>query len=148
MSKTPGRKPQYSSFRKRQLSSEAKIIIELIKNQPLTKDELCQNTKLNIRTFYRINSFLLEQKIIKPIDGMYALWNFDPLEKQIENALIKLQKKTAFIGTSMISNEMGIPWPEIETVTCKVAKKLGLTKGTTDGIHTSFYNTSKEKPSK
>jgi DNA invertase Pin-like site-specific DNA recombinase len=65
MIKTPGRKPQSrvpSSSRKNQLSSDAKIIIPLIKEQPQTKEEICKETKISDRTFYRIISLLEEQK--------------------------------------------------------------------------------------
>jgi len=147
MRKKPGRNSTSSPFRKRELSSDAKILVTLI-NKPQTKKEICQETKMNDRTFYRNISILEEkQKIIKCEDSSYALWNFNPLKKQIENAFIKFQKKP-FIGTSSISSEVGIPWREIETVTCKVAKERGLTKGSTDGINTCFYDTSKEEASK
>ena len=140
MSKRPGRKPQSSLFRKRQLSSEAKIIIELIKNQPLTQDELRKNTKLNIRTFYRINAFLLEQNIIKYIDGMCSLWNFDTLEKKIEDAISKLLREGLLVYPINVVNEVGKPWHEIEAVTYKVVEKRGLTITTMNG-ETVFLKT-------
>ncbi len=131
MIKTPGRKPQLrnpSSYRKKQLSSDAKIIITLIKKQPQTKEEICKETKINPRTLYRIISLLKEQKIVKFEDNTYALWYFNPLEKQIEDAFSKLLIGNPIVHFSHLVNELGRPWNEIEAVTLKVAKKLGLTR--------------------
>jgi hypothetical protein len=131
MIKTPGRKPQSpvpSSSRKNQLSSDAKIIITLLKKQPQTKEEICKETKIGIRTFYRIISLLEEQKIVKCEDHTYALWYFNPLEKQIEAAFSRLLIGNEIVHFSHLVNEIGRPWNEIEAVTLKVAKKLGLTR--------------------
>ena len=133
MIKTPGRKPEDSPFKKRQLSSDAKIIITLIKKQPQTKEEICEKTKISDRTFYRIISILEEQQIIKRVDRMYALWNFDFLEKTIEDALSKLLRKNPVVYPIFVVNEVGKLWPEIEAVTYKIANKLGLTITTMNG---------------
>jgi hypothetical protein len=136
MIKTPGRKNQSivpSSSRKNQLSSDAKIIITLIKNQPQTKEEICKETKINIRTFYRIISLLEEQKIVKYEDNTYALWYFNPLEKQIEDAFSKLLLRNEIVHHSHIVDKLGRPWNEIEAVTLKVAKKLELTRFESNG---------------
>jgi hydroxymethylpyrimidine pyrophosphatase-like HAD family hydrolase len=130
MIKTPGRKPQSpvpSSFRKNQLSSDAKIIITLIKKQPQTKEEICKETKISDRTFYRIISLLEEKKIVKCEDHTYALWYFNPLEKQIEDTFSKLLIQNEIVHPDHIVNEIGRPWHEIEVATRKIAKKLGLT---------------------
>jgi hypothetical protein len=129
MIKTPGRKPQSpnpSSSRKNQLSSDAKIIITLIKEQPQTKEEICKETKISPRTFYRIISLLEEQKIVKCEDHTYALWYFNPLEKQIEAALSKYITEEKYVTCNIIVDEIGKPWREIEALTLEVAKKKGL----------------------
>jgi DNA-binding transcriptional regulator LsrR (DeoR family) len=131
MIKSPGRKPQSlnpSPSGKNQLSSDAKIIIALIKKQPQTKQEICKETKISDRTFYRIISLLNEQKIVKIEDHTYALWYFNPLEKQIEDAFSKLLKQNPIVHYSHIVNEVGRPWSEIEASTLKIAKKIGLTQ--------------------
>ena len=131
MNKTPGRKPQsrtLRSSRKNQLSSDTKIIVSLIKKQPQTKEEICKETKISDRTFYRIISLLEEQKIVKCEDHTYALWYFNPLEKQIEDAFSKLLIGDQILHFSHIVNEIGKPWHEIEAATYKIAKKLGLTR--------------------
>jgi len=127
MSKRPGRKPQQSAFRKRQLSSDAKIIVALLKNQPQDKAQLLQSTGVSESAFYRDASFLLGTGIIKITDGTYSLWFFDPLEKIIEDTLIKFTSEKQFVNAIVISNEIGKPWPEIASLTYQVAKKLGLT---------------------
>jgi hypothetical protein len=131
MIKTPGRKPQSpmpSSTKKKQLSNDAKIISALIKKQPQTKDEICKETKIEERTFYRVISFLEEQKIVKCEDHFYAMWDFNPLEKQIEVAFFKLQEEFPIVNYNDLIDEIGKPWNEIEAITLKVAKKLGLTR--------------------
>ena len=127
MSKTPGRPPESSPFKKTQLSSDAKIIIALIKMQPQSKEEICEKTKVSDRTFYRIISLLEKQKITKSQDHMYSLWNFDFTEKTIQDALTKLTQGTTFATPNQIANEVGKPWPEIQAATYKIAHKLGLT---------------------
>ena len=127
MIKTPGRKPEDSPFKKRQLSSDAKIIITLIKKQPQTKEEICKETKISDRTFYRIISLLEEQQIVKCTDHTYALWYFDPLEERIEAAFSKLLLGNPILHSDHIVSAIMKPWPEIEAVTYKVAEKLGLT---------------------
>jgi len=125
MSKTPGRKPQHSPFKKRQLSSDAKILVTLIKNQPQTKEELFKETKISDSTFHRNISFLKELKIIKCVDGMYALFNFDFIEKTIEAAMTRLLGENGYVNNEWLINEVGKSWPEIKAQTYKVAKKLG-----------------------
>jgi hypothetical protein len=124
----PGRKQltQPGFAGKKELSSDAKIIVALVKKQPQNRDELCQNAAVNLKTFYRISSFLQEKGIIKCINGVYALKEFDFLEKQIEDALIRFTTGN-FCTPGLLANEVGRPWPTIQALTYKIAKKLGLT---------------------
>ena len=140
MSKTPGRKPQNSLYRKRLLSSDAKIIAILMEKQPLTKKELCEETKISESAFYRNFRLLEEQHIIKNVDGLYSLWNFDTLEKIVKDALSKIIREKKIVYPHFVVNEIGKPWPEIEAVTYKMANKLGLTKGTTTSGETVFLD--------
>ena len=140
-SKTPGRIPNLkeSVSRKDQLSSDAKIIIALLKRQPLTKKEICIETKLSQQTFYRNVSLLKRKQIIQDLDQKYALWNFEPLETKIEAVFSKLMEETNYaIGADQIVNKMGMPWHEIEHLTLKIAKKLGSTIKIKDGQYI-FY---------
>jgi hypothetical protein len=122
----PGRKTEAGAFRKRQLSSDAAIILALIKKQPQTKEELCQNTHISDSTFYRISSFLKEHNAIKSIGGGYALWNFDFIETIVEDALIKIVREKKIVYRDTLVGEVGKPWPQIEAITYEKVKKLGL----------------------
>jgi hypothetical protein len=140
MIKTPGRKPKHSPFKKRQLSSDAKIIITLIKKQPQTKEEICIETEISDRTFYRIISLLEVRQIVKRVDHTYALWNFDFIEKTIETAMTKLLGENGYVNSEWLIDEVGKPWQEIQSATLKIAKKLGLTI-TTMNSQTAFLKT-------
>ncbi len=139
MSEGPGRPPEEeSSSRKTELSSDAKIILALLKKQPQTRDELCENTGIKDRTFYRMDSFLQDSNIIKCVDGMYALWNFEFLEKQIEDVFRRFLSERQVVYSTFLVNELGKPWLQIEAATYKVAKKLGL-EILPDGMDKMFF---------
>jgi hypothetical protein len=124
--KTPGRKTQSSAFRKRQLSSDAKIISALLKKQPQTKQEIIENTNISDRTLYRNLPLLEKNQIIKRVDQRFALWGFDVLEESIEAAFTKMLMKKSTIPYSFMVNQIGKPWRDIEAASFKIAKKLGL----------------------
>jgi hypothetical protein len=142
MSKRPGRKPaaRAGPTSKSQLSSDTKIIIALMKKQPLTKKEICLETKISEQTLYRKISILNDNHITKCVDQKYALWNFDPLETQIENAFSNLFKHEGcwFVTQNHIASELGMPWSQIEALTLEVAKRLGSKIVPKDGKYT-FY---------
>ena len=140
MSKTHRIKPESSPNRKTDLSSDAKIIVALIKNQPLTKEELCKAAKISDSSFYRNVPLLEEEKTIKCVDDMYSLFDYDSLEKKIEDALIKIIREKKIVFPRFVENEIGKPWHEIEAMTYKVAHKIGLTMGETDRGETTFYD--------
>jgi hypothetical protein len=140
MNKTSGRKTQVSPFKKTQLSSDAKIIATLLKNQPQTKESICKETKISDSSFYRNIPLLEKAKLIKHIDQTYALWDFDILEERIEAALSNLIKENPILHYSHIVNEIGKPWREIEDTTFKIAKKLELTIMIQEG-YPVFYGT-------
>jgi hypothetical protein len=65
MSAKRGRKPEVSASRKRQLSSDAKIILAFLKKQPQELREICESTKISDRTFYRVSSFFRKKVLSK-----------------------------------------------------------------------------------
>ena len=139
VSKKPGRSPGSIGFsKKKQLSTDAKIIRILLKEQPLTGKEICEKEKINPQTFSRHIKFLLETNLIKSLDNKYALWNFDPIETQIESAFSILFQKCMFVSSDLIACEVGKPWSEIESLTLKIAKKLG-SKITKENYKYKFY---------
>jgi len=94
------------------LSSDAKIIAALLKKQPQTKESICKETKISDSSFYRNIPLLEKTKLIKQIDQIYALWDFDVLEERIEAALSKLIKENPILHFSHVVNEIGKPWHE------------------------------------
>ncbi len=81
----PGRKrSKYVAYVKRRLSSDARIIVALLRKQPLGKDELCKKAGVPLSTFYRICRMLEDLGILKEIEvGGYALWSYSEIEKEI-----------------------------------------------------------------
>jgi len=109
-----------------------------MKKQPQTRADICKQATVNPKTFYRVTSFLEEIKIIKRIDGMYALWNFDYLEKKIEDALSKISREKKVVYPNTLVNEIGKPWREIESIVQAKAKELGLIRSSTQSGETVF----------
>ena len=129
LTKKPGRKPkhQYNPTKKSRLSSDARIILSLIKNQPLTKKQICDETKISTQTFYRNISILNKKQIIKCVDQKYSLRNFEPLETKIESAFTKLMNADGawYVLSDDLVSELKMPWHKIESLTLNIAKKLG-----------------------
>jgi hypothetical protein len=135
----PGRKRTgYSASGKKRLSSDARIIVALLKKQPQSKDELCKGAMVSKSAFYRIRPLLTGSGVIKEVEGEYALWTFSELEKSVEDALFRLIRKGYRITLEDLTNEVGKPWSEIETVTYSILKKYKLQIRTVNG--TEFIN--------
>ena len=126
--KKAGRPPKPyspSPYRKKGLSSDARVIIALKKKQPQNRKELCNNAKISKATFYRVRSLLISSDVIKEVDVGYALRDFNTMETVVEDAFDLLIKKGGVIHTEDIENEVGMSWREIETITRAIAKKRG-----------------------
>jgi hypothetical protein len=127
MSKKPGRKPENRLPRGKQLSCDAKFIYALHKKQPQTKEELCKNAQINIRAFYRVSNFLKKQNIVKCDNGgWYSFSDFVNEEKQIADALMKALDERWIVSFETMEAKLGRPWREIESLTRKIAKDLGV----------------------
>ena len=140
MSKRVGRKQTDSIYQRKDLGSDARFMAALLKEQPQTKEELRKNAKLPEATFYKTATLLEKHKIIKRIDNTYSLFNYDPIEKQIKEALILQTRDSTHwrVTSNNLANAVGKPYPEIESLVYKIAKELGLTIVPEDGI-TYFY---------
>jgi sugar-specific transcriptional regulator TrmB len=108
------------------LSTDAKLIIALLRKQPQAKDELCKNSGIHLSSFYRILPLLKGRGIIKETEGGFALWTYIELEKAIENALDKFEKTDSIIALNKIASEVGVPPSEIESIIYHIAKKRGM----------------------
>lgn len=130
----PGRKREkYSVGGKRRLSSDARIIVALLKKQPQSKEELCKNAGVSRSAFYRLRPLLADSGVIKEVEGGYALWTFSELEKMVEDALFRLIRRGYQITLEDLTNEVGKPWSEIENVTYATLKRYGLQIKTVHG---------------
>lgn len=135
MLRKPGRKRSgYPTYPRRRLSSDARVIVALLKRQPQKKDELCKAAGVSIATFYRIRRMLEDSGIIKEVEGGYALWTFKDLEKSIEDALLRLIKPGTLLSVEALCNEVGKPWHEIESLVYPICKKHNLTITTVKGV--------------
>lgn len=111
---------------KTRLSADAKLIVALLRKQPQTKAELCKNTGIDTSTFYRNLPLLKRRGIIKETKDGFALWTYIELEKDIENALDKLEKTDSVITFNKIASEVGVHPSEIEPMIYRIAKKRGM----------------------
>lgn len=60
----------------KKIGADARILIALINNQPLTRIKLCKEANINESTFYRHKRVLENLGIIKETKNGYSLWNF------------------------------------------------------------------------
>jgi pyridoxine/pyridoxamine 5'-phosphate oxidase len=118
-------KNRKSSHREK-LSSDARIIIALLKKQPQTRNELCKTADIHSSTFYRNIHLLKGRVILKETEGGYALWTYIELEKAIETALDKLEKTDSVITFNKIASEVGAHPSEIDSIIYPIAKKRGM----------------------
>ena len=58
------------------LGADAKIIIALLKQQPLKRIELCEKANINESTFSRYKRLLLNNGILKESDQGFSLWYY------------------------------------------------------------------------
>ena len=75
----------------RRLSADAKIILQLMKNQPQKHSELWRNAKIHRATFYRVIPLLETKDIVKKTVEGYALGDYNPLEGAMRKVLQKYQ---------------------------------------------------------
>jgi len=130
----PGRKrTAYSASKKRRLSSDARIIVALLKKQPQNKDMLWKSAAVSKSVFYRVRPVLEDLGILKETESGYTLWTFSELEETVEDALFRLIKEGYQIKIEDLANEAGKPWSEIETATYAILKKNGLQIRTVNG---------------
>jgi len=80
------------------LGAGAKILIALIKGQPLKRIDLCKNTGIDESTFNRYKRFLLNERIIKKTPKGYCLYGFNDLSSYWD----RVQKNCLEAGGSLI----------------------------------------------
>ncbi len=70
----PANSQYYKASDTKSLGADAKIIIALLKQQPLKRVEICQRANINESTFSRYKRLLVNQKIIKESNQGFSLW--------------------------------------------------------------------------
>lgn len=123
----PGRKRVGSLFyRKRGLSSDARIILALLKKQPQSIDDLCKNASIPRQTQYRVLPTLKDLGIIVETQRGYALGNY----KDAEEAVIKAIEKWRIMGfrdpdPREIADEVNLSTEDAEAFARKTKDKTG-----------------------
>jgi hypothetical protein len=123
----PGRKRVANPlYRKSRLSSDAIIILALLKKQPQDKDELLKNIKISRAVFYRTIGLLEDFKILRKTEDGYALCGYSDSEKDVINA-IGLWEEVAFRypTPAEIANETGLSLENAEALARKTHGTTG-----------------------
>lgn len=127
----PGRpKKEKDSRPKKELLSDAKFLVALLKGQPLSKNELLNHPTYKLRksTFDRSKERLIDNKVIKEVDGKFSLWNYEPLEAKLEECFRGWEREGLFVRTVSIddlSNRVGESPDEVKRFAYKLARKYG-----------------------
>lgn len=93
----------------RKLSTQAKVMAALMKNQPQKTDDLCRSAGIHKSTFYRMRRLLMNKRIIKKVEKGYVLRNYveptslwDSLQdsfKQVGGDLVEIAlQKASYAG--------------------------------------------------
>jgi len=125
--KKAGRKAvDRSLYRKKQLSSDARIIWYLLKKQPQNKNELCKVAHMPESTFYSVLPILENLGILKQTDKGYALWFYDEAEEVVVQT-VRQWRKIAFRDPlpSEIADETGMAPEQSAEVARKTRDKTG-----------------------
>jgi hypothetical protein len=111
---------------RRKLSSDARLIVALLKKQPQEMDELCKRAGVHPSTFYRFRSLLEKKGILKKTEGGYALWTYDEKEKLIAD-VVDRWKRLGFRYPTVeeIADEAGIVPEEAKILVYKTKKETG-----------------------
>lgn len=110
---------------RRKLSSDARLIVALLKKQPQEMDELCKRAGVHPSTFVFGHSWK-KKGIIKKTDGGYALWTYDEKEKLIAD-VVNRWKRLGFRYPTVeeIADEAGIVPEDVQIPVYKTKKETG-----------------------
>jgi len=134
LKKAGRRRVNRSLYSKKGLSSDARIIVALLKKQPQSTDDLCKSAGIGRSTFYFVRPILQDSGVLKGNDDEgYSLWFFSELEKEVEDALFRLTNKGLAFGLEELMSEVGKPLSEIEPEVFKILRTYGLTIRDVDG---------------
>jgi hypothetical protein len=97
----PASSELYKNSDAKSLGADAKIIIALLKQQPLKRIELCEKASINESTFSRYKRLLLNKGVLKESEQGFSLWYYkeswslwDILLERLQEANGRLTKLT------------------------------------------------------
>jgi hypothetical protein len=94
----------------------------------------------SIPTFYRAASRLIENELVKRVNGDYALKNYTSTRMRIREAFTRLLDGSQNFATpTSLSIAVKKPWPEIESQAYELAEEMGLTVKPLWGDEIRFY---------
>jgi len=123
----PGRsRVEDSPHRKLGLSSDAKVILALLRRQPQRRDELLKSAHISLQTWYRVFPTLERFKILKETERGYALSTYVDREEDVVET-IKRWKDVAFRFPDLteIADATGISPQDAEAFARKTIDKTG-----------------------
>jgi len=108
------------------LSTDAKIIVALLREQPQSIDKICTSAGISKRTFYYKRAVLEKSGIIREVDGDYALWTYVEAEKAVMETIRQWRRIGFRDPTPMeIADETGLSPAKTETLARKTKDKTG-----------------------
>lgn len=112
---------------KKDLGSDAKILVTLIKEQPLKKKDLIKKARIDPSTFSRAEPLLLDTKAIKIVDNEYCLSNYDEKKEDMNELFLRYEKEYKQTATlEEIANAMGQPPDDIKRDVYAFGKEYGI----------------------
>lgn len=123
------KKHRYRKSDKLKLSSDAKILVALMRKQPQQLDELCKNAGIHKTLFYRMRRLLINRGILKETEKGYALWFYDALESKCERAIKELSEMYWQVTRNDVGIKARIPVDKIKEPLFRYASKYDLRIG-------------------
>ncbi|MCX6654167.1 MAG: hypothetical protein NTY03_03490 [Candidatus Bathyarchaeota archaeon] len=93
----------------------------------MEKKQLIEKAHVSDSSFSRVEPILLREKLLKQVDGGYALWYFESNVTILEDIFKDLKKNERYyVKIEELANLAGIPPKEIESEAYRLAKKYGI----------------------
>ena len=122
------KKPKEIKGRKGGLSSDAAIIVTLLKEQPLEKKLLIKKSMVSESSFSRDQPMLLDENVIKMVEGGYALWYYESTIILLEKKFMELQQSNeSAVRIGTLANYSGTPPEKIREEAYRLGKQYRIT---------------------
>jgi hypothetical protein len=118
--------PEERRSKKPRLSSDAAVLVALLKKQPLEKGELIKNARISDSSFSRDEPLLLREAI-KIVNGRYVLINYESLDVDMEEIFKELKYENKdVVRIEELANKVGKPPEAIKEQAYSLGKKYGI----------------------